>query len=101
MDVYESVSNAEKVAWLGLIGGFCVAVVKVVRWFSDFSEEHRLLMEHLKETAPLIPRFLKIEEATRIASEERKEMLMELRGLRSDLNELYTTLIARSNTNGS
>jgi hypothetical protein len=93
MAIYESISNAEKVAWFGLIGGFCVATIKVVRWLANFSEEHRLLMEHLKEVAPLVPRIITMEETTRQAKEERKEMLEELRGLRQDLTNLYTALI--------
>jgi len=96
MPVYESISNAEKVAWLGLIGGFCVACVKVVRWVANFSEEHTLLMSHLKEVAPLVPRIITMEETTRAAKEERREMLEEIRGLRQDMNDLYTALIKRN-----
>ena len=96
MTIYESINDAEKTAWLGLIGGFCVATVKVVRWLHNFSEEHSLLMEHLKEMTPLIPKIIRTEELVRVAQEERKEMLEEVRGLRRDLTELYAALIANN-----
>lgn len=65
-------SAAEKIGWLGLVGGGCVTIVKVIRWLAA------------------------LEKAAEIAKEERKEMLEEIRGLRMDLNDLYSILIQRA-----
>jgi hypothetical protein len=61
-------SAAEKIGWLGLGGGFFVAFYKGVRWLS------------------------RLEQAAEIAKEERAEMLVEMRGLRSDINAILTRM---------
>lgn len=91
-----SISAAEKIGWLGLIGGFCIAAVKVVRWIASFQSEHDEFKRHLVEAELLIPRFLAMEESSRIAQVERHETLKEIRGLRQDLKDLYTMLIDRA-----
>lgn len=88
-----SISAVEKLGWLGLLGGFFVACVKVVQWCYNFQAEHDAFKKHLLETESLTQRFLVVEESTKIAKEERKEIIAELRGLRAEINNVLKLMV--------
>lgn len=82
-------SPAEKVGiFTGLVLtclAFGTAFVKAIKWIASVGEEHQKFLDHLVETEPLITRFHLLEEANKNAARERREMLLEMRGMRDDL----------------
>ena len=88
-----AISGAEKVGWLGLIGGTVLAAVQVVRFLATFFREHEMLMKNMEKTAALVDRFPVIEENSRAAKEERNEIIEELRGLRREINDVLKLMI--------
>ena len=50
-------------------------------------------MEDLKASAPLLVRFVAIEEAVKVAKEERHEMIEEIRGLRKEIGDVLKLMV--------
>lgn len=89
----ESTSLAEKIGLAGVMGGTIVALVKSVKWIGNFSTEHTLLLDHLKEASPMLVRFVAMEEAQKAAKEERKEIIEEIRGLRGEIHDVLKLMV--------
>lgn len=91
--MFDTISGAEKVGWLTLGGGTIVACSQVIRFLAKFFREHEMLLKNMNETARLVTRFPVIEEGIKVAKEERSEILIELRGLRSDINDVLKLMV--------
>ncbi len=92
----DSMSGAEKVGWLGLIGGTIVALGRVTRFVYHFSEEHNTLIAHLKKAQPLLEEIIVVREATRIAAIERENILDELQAMRREITEVLRLMVKSS-----
>lgn len=91
--IFDSLSGAEKIGWLGLVGGIIVALVKVVKFIYNFSEEHDMLVANMKQTSPLVTRVTIAEIDLKVIKEERGEILEEIKGLRQDINDVLKLMI--------
>ena len=93
----DSTSVAEKVGILGILGGICVACVKVARFLYRFSQEHEMILKFMADTEDIPPRVIRLEETAEHVQAERRELLEEVRGLRQDVHDFLKTMLERGN----